>query len=200
MLKAEQLERLKADMRAIEGRTASQSPSTSPSQFPSPGSVESNEPARSRKANATAFDKIVNLLNVSDRSERALRDRLARDGYAMDEIEEAIGRAKSYGFVDDVRYAEVLVRSRISQGKGSAGIERELREQGIDVTVVPGWPHEFAVGYEDELDRALDLLRRKPPRSKNLREGAFRKLVGKGYSPSVASSAARQWAEDALCP
>jgi len=150
---------------------------------------------RGSNRKAGAFEKIVALVNVRDRSERALRDRLARDGFPENEVEEAVARAKDYGFINDERYAEVLVRSRLSQGRGSAGIERELRENDIDINVVPGWPHEYPVDFEQEVARALDLLSRKPPRSKNLREGAYRKLVTKGYSSSVASTAARQWVE-----
>ncbi len=142
-----------------------------------------------------ALRKIVALVNVSDRSECALRERLAREGFATQAIEGAVLRAKDYGFIDDARFADVLVRSRLSQGKGSAGIERELVANGIDPTDVSGWPYEYPVSAEEELDRALDILKRKPPHSKNKRDGAFRKLVQKGYPISVASSAARIWSD-----
>ena len=142
-----------------------------------------------------AFSKVITLLNVSDRSQRALRERLARDGYREDAIEGALARAREYGFVDDVRFGELLIRSRVSQGRGSAGIVRELSEHDIDVNAIPGWPYEFSLSPDEETDRALDLLRRRPPRSKNPRESAYRKLVQKGYPSAVAASAARIWYE-----
>ena len=95
-----------------------------------------------------------------------------------------------------MRFAEVLVRSRVSQSKGSDGITRELAENGIDATDVEGWPYEFGLSYDEELDRALAYLRRKPPRSKNLREGAYRKLAQRGFPSSIASSAARMYIEE----
>ena len=144
-----------------------------------------------------AFRKIVDLVNVSDRSEKALRDRLARHGYAGPAIDEAIERARSYGFVDDARFAEILIRSRISQQKGSAGIERELIGHGIDPNLVEGWPKAFSVDYETELERALRLLEARPPHSKNPRNAAYRKLAQRGFPTSVASSAARVWAASA---
>ena len=147
-----------------------------------------------------AFSKIVAILNVGDKSEWAIRDRLSREGYATESIDEAVERAKSYGYIDDARFAGVLIRSRIAQGKGVCGIERELRNQDIDIESVPGWPHEFGVNDDSELDRACSLLEAKPPRSKNPREGAYRKLVGKGYSSSIASSAARLWHERSCVP
>ena len=143
-----------------------------------------------------AFSKIVALVNASDKSEKAIRDRLVRSGFSEAAIEESVERAKSYGFIDDMRYAEILIRSRLNQGKGMRGIERELSLQLIDIEQVPGWPHEFANDEETELKRALAFLDKKPPRSKNLREGAYRKLVAKGFSSAVASRAARQWSEE----
>ncbi|MBR0406127.1 MAG: regulatory protein RecX [Eggerthellaceae bacterium] len=147
-----------------------------------------------------AFKKILALVNASDKSERMIRDRLSRLDFSESAVESAIARAKECGFIDDIRYGDVLVRSRISQGKGSAGIERELYENDIDPYDIPGYPEEFGIDPDSEFDRALSLLERKPPRSKKAREAAYRKLIQKGYPSSVASSAARVWfdAHDAL--
>lgn len=159
----------------------------------------SRKPARNADADMrdpdAAFSKIIALVNVSDRSEHAIRERLSQVGYEHTAIDEAVERAKGYGFIDDLRYAGVLARSRISQGKGAYGIERELRQHGINAYDVPGWPEEFGINDDTELDRAIDALKRRPPNSKNLRESAFRRLVGKGFSTSVASSAARIWCD-----
>ena len=140
-----------------------------------------------------AFSKIIALVNASDKSEVTIRERLLKAGFSEPAIEEAVQRAKTYGFIDDMRYADVLIRSRMSQGKGVMGIERELRSQNIDIGDVPGWPAEFGASADSEFDRALAFIEAHPPRSKNLRESAFRKLVAKGYSSSTASSVARTW-------
>lgn len=142
-----------------------------------------------------AFKKIVALVNVSDRSELTIRERLEKAGFGQPAIDDAIERAKGYGFIDDIRFATVLARSRIAQGKGIYGIEKEMLKHHVDPNDVPGWPHEFEVSDEQEFDRALEALDKRPPRSKNLRDGAFRKLVQKGFSVSVASAAARAWSD-----
>lgn len=144
----------------------------------------------------SAFQKILLLLNASDKPEKVLRERLIQSGFTQDAIDSAVSRAKDFGFIDDMRYAEVLIRSRLAQGKGSAGIERELSNCNIDIFLVEGWPHSFGVDESSELDRALDLLERKPPRSKNPRESAYRKLASKGYASAIASKAARIWYEN----
>lgn len=141
--------------------------------------------------------KIIAWVNASDKSERAIRERLERDGFEQAEIDEAVARAVDYGFIDDLRYAAVLIRSRLAQGKGESGIRRELASHNIDIDDVPGWPEEFVGSDDSEVDRALNYLERHPSRSKNVREGAFRKLVQRGYSVSVATTAARIWSESA---
>lgn len=145
-----------------------------------------------------ALKKIIALVNASDKSERTIRDRLAREGFSQPEIESAVDQARQYGFIDDKRFAEVLVRSRIAQGRGSAGIIRELAENDIDADIVPGWPYDYPLSTEEQIDRAIDLLKRKPPHAKNKREAAYRRLMQKGYPSMVASSAARMWFES-LC-
>ncbi len=144
-----------------------------------------------------AFAKIQRLACVRERCESELRARLVRDGFAADDADAAIRRAVACGLVDDLRYAGVLIRSRVAQGRGKSGIVAELEHAGIDASSVPGWPDEFfPEDAPSEVERALDLLRRKPSRSKDVRGAAFRRLVGKGYSQQVAYDAARRYAEE----
>ncbi len=145
-----------------------------------------------------AFAKIQRLACVRERCTKELVERLARDGFPQECIMPAVDRAVACGLVDDMRYAGVLIRSRISQGKGIQGVADELGRMGIDVNQVPGWPDEFLDEVPAELDRALALLRRKPPRAKDVRAAAFRRLVGKGFSQQVAYDAARRYIEETL--
>lgn len=143
-----------------------------------------------------AFRKIERLACVREQASEALRRRLVREGFCEDAVEEAVARALACGLVDDLRYADVLVRSRLSQGKGRRGIVAELEDLGIAVDEVASLSEGQRVGDDAaEISRAIALLERKPPRSKNAREAAYRKLIQKGYGSSVASSAARQWHE-----
>ena len=142
-----------------------------------------------------AMAKVARLVKASDKSVAKIRARLNRDGFEDQVIDSTVERAVEIGLLDDARYADVLIRSRVSQGKGIAGIERELRENGIEPISVAGWPTDY-IDTNAEFDRAYDYLVRHPPRSKNVREGAFRKLVSKGYPSSIASSVARVWCDE----
>lgn len=151
------------------------------------------------EAQEKAFAKIQRLVVVRERCVHELRERLVRDGYSREDADAAIERAVRCGLVDDVRFGAILVRSRVSQGKGKAGIMAELERLDILAADIPEWPEAFFPEEgESEVDRALEILRRRPPRAKNARDAAFRKLVNKGYSHDVAATASRIFVEGAV--
>lgn len=159
-----------------------------------PGGISEADPQDPHADPAAAFRKIERLCLVREQASEQLRQRLARDGFEPDAVETAVARALACGLVDDSRFADVLVRSRLAQGRGRRGIAAELEALGIDADGVEA----LAAGDGDdagEVDRALALLDRKPPRAKNRRDAAYRRLAGKGFSASVSSTAARLWCE-----
>lgn len=177
-----------------EGRDAGEDSdiSSSPS-INAPVTQESVSDGEYPKKNA--LSKIYDLINASEKSEATIRDRLMRAKYVERDIDDAVDRAKQCGLIDDDRYARVLIQSRITQGWGSKGIERELLRNNIDPEGLTGWPYEYPFSDDEQLERAMRFLERHPPRSKNTRESAYRKLIQKGYASSIASQVARLWAE-----
>ena len=142
-----------------------------------------------------AKKKIERLCAVRERCSSEVSERLDREDFPEDVVEEAVAWAVRCGFIDDARFADVFVRSRLAAGKGIAGISRELSSFGIDPQAVESLTDHEKLGRGNEIDRALVLLRRKPPRAKNARDAAYRRLIQKGFSSDVASSAAREWFE-----
>lgn len=145
-----------------------------------------------------AFQRLLAMLNASEQSSAKVRKKLSAAGYDDFVVDGVIERAKELGILDDARYAEVLVRSTISQGKGFRPVSVELEGLGIALDEVEAFQE-----YDEQqrLDpslgdsaRALALLEAHPPKAKNLRDAAFRKLMSKGYDIDVCTSVARDWA------
>lgn len=143
-----------------------------------------------------AYQKILRIISVRERSSAYLRERLRKEEFPSQAIEEALEKAQRLYLVDDRRYGDALIRMRLAAGKGLRDAEQEIEGLGIDPTTLDAWQEHAAQGPEAERERALALLRRRPPRAKNVRDAAFRKLVNQGFSTDVAGSVARQWAEE----
>ena len=140
-----------------------------------------------------AFRRLLRLVDIQERSQLQMRNKLRQKGFSSFAIDAAIERAVKANIINDERFAEMLIASRVAQGRGFSGIERELKQNGIDPDSIKGWPYDFGFDENAEVERAVDLLQSKPPRSKNLRDGAYRKLANKGYSNSVCIKAIRIW-------
>lgn len=147
-----------------------------------------------------AFQRVLRMLNASEQSSQKVRRKLEHAGYEEVTIERALDRARCCGILDDRRYAEMLVRSALSQNKGFRSVSIELEELGISLEEVSTYQEHQRRGDEDPLAtdvmRAREVLRAHPPRAKNVRNAAFRKLLAKGYDTDVACEVARWWSEN----
>lgn len=161
------------------------------------GSTPKNGVAEPEKTAEEAFRKILRWASVRERSTAYVRDRLSKDEFPSEVIEEALERAVRVHAIDDRRYSDALIRMKLSAGKGLRAAEAEISELGIDPASLDTWQEHAERGRDAEVERALAVLRRRPPRAKQAREAAFRKLVGQGYATDVASTAARRWFEEA---
>lgn len=141
------------------------------------------------------FDKLVQLCSVRERSSAELAKRLTTYGYPEDEAREAIAKAQRLGIVDDTRFADLFIRSRLAAGRGERSIERDLLKHGIVARDLDGWPEAYGIDDASQLEAALALLQSHPPRSKQVWNAAYRKLIGRGYQAGVASRAVRIWYE-----
>ena len=140
-----------------------------------------------------AFRKVERLLSVRDRSVTEIISRLQRDRYTEHAINDAVERALRCGYLDDERFADGFIRSRLRAQKGINGIVRDLKNHHIDAYGIPGFPDRFLEEQGSQLENALRLLERKPPRAKNQKQAAYAKLIRNGFSSAIASSAVKTW-------
>ncbi|MBM6947711.1 regulatory protein RecX [Mordavella massiliensis] len=74
--------------------------------------------------------RAMKLLEISDRSESALRKKLTDSGYTEEIAEDAVSYVKSFGYIDDRRLAANLVDSRKGQ-KSRAELKAWLMGKGL---------------------------------------------------------------------
>ena len=122
------------------------------------GSMDEKKVSK-EKNKVGAFDAAVKYLATSPRSEKEVRDRLYKKGYRKSEVEEAIARAKGYGYIDDEKYVADFVEyygSRMGRKQleyklvAEKGIPRELARFGIA----------DALSDEEERAKALETARK----------------------------------------
>ena len=154
--------------------------------------LEEQEP---QEPKTPAFEYVVKLCMVRERSSAELEKRLVEKGYNKESAQEAVQRAVECGVVDDMRFADAFIRGRVSAGKGIELVKRDLAKHGIDLEQVEGWEDLYHLDDESQLESALDFLEKHPPKAKDAWGAAYRKLTVKGYSSSVSSRAARRWSE-----
>lgn len=137
-----------------------------------------------------ASARVASLVDRRDYSVKELSDKLRQDGYREEVVDDCVRRARDAGLVDDARFADVFIRTKVSAGWGARRIERELSHRGIEASELPGWPYEY-LDPDDERERARELAERHHVSGKNQLQKMVRYLVGRGFSMGDAYDAAR---------
>ena len=85
--------------------------------------------------------KALNLLTDMDRTETQLRQKLKQKSYDDDVVEQAIEYVKSFGYIDDAKYARRFVENRkktksrqeISAMLSQKGLSREIITEALEI-------------------------------------------------------------------
>lgn len=139
--------------------------------------------------------RVEALLSRRDYSSQELARKLSDDGYSPDVVETLVQRACSSGLVNDARYADSFIRTKLAAGWGKDKIERELSLKGIDAEQIEGWPDEY-LPEGAERERAFELASSRPLTGKNDYARLVRFLYGRGFSYGLASDVAQEVLEN----
>jgi len=138
---------------------------------------------------------VLRQLAMAPRSRQQLRDKLRQRNCPDDVAAAVLDRMTEVGLVDDVAYAEMLVRSKQAErGLARRALAQELRTKGIDP--------EVAAGTLDGIDEGAERARARQLVDKKLRsmhglgvEVQTRRLAGmlarKGYSSGMSYAVIR---------
>lgn len=133
------------------------------------------------------------MLTAMARTCDQVRAGLARRGFAEETIDGLVARLSAVGLLDDLAYAQAVVRARRDMtGSSRRAIGAELKRKGVPDDVVGQALSEYPC--EDEGEVALEEARRQvfrrhgQPRERVQRQ-VFAALARKGYGPTVAHDA-----------
>ncbi|MFW6278239.1 MAG: regulatory protein RecX [Halorhodospira sp.] len=78
----------------------------------------------------------LRLLGRREHTHRELREKLTRRGYDAAEVDAVLAGLVEEGWLDEARFAEAFVRSRIERGQGPVRIEQEMRQRGVPPSMI----------------------------------------------------------------
>ena len=128
--------------------------------------------------------RAMHLLNDMWRTESQLREKLTRNDYPADIIEEAIRYVKSFGYINDYNYAKSFIETRKDR-KSRREIYMQLIGKGVSKNLIE---EAFEECYErtDSKEAIQRLLEKKHYDPKTATSDEKRKLMGylvrKGFS------------------
>lgn len=122
--------------------------------------------------------KAMMLLEHKDRTEKELRERLRQAGFSPEICEHAIEYVRSFGYINDVRYASAFILGRMNQ-KSRNKIMQELQQKGIDrETAALAWEQTAELEMPNERGILRSAVEKKYKRGARLDEGEMRRLYG----------------------
>ncbi len=124
--------------------------------------------ARSKSNVSDPFSTALRLLTRCDRSEAELRRKLRQFGFSVAAIDAAVGKCRSYNYLDDARFATERARSLARSGRGiGLKIRRDLQRRGI---------------AEQHIEQALELVDNEFSAPRLLREQLERRFPDFDYT------------------
>ena len=140
----------------------------------------------------TAKERALALLDKRDYSRAELLKKLLEKGVDEDEATQAVDRLEELGFVDDARYAPIVVRHYAAKGYGARRVRQELARRGIPREL---WDEamEQMPAQDDTIDRLLQSRLRGVEVDRAALKRASDFLLRKGYGWDEIKSALERY-------
>jgi regulatory protein len=144
-----------------------------------------------------AYDAALRYLGSRPRSEREIRDRLARHEFDVQVVDRVLERLRRLRLVDDAAFAAYWVEQRAThRPRGARLLKQELRQKGVGQDVLTD-----ALPAEDDQEGAYRAARRKATSLRAFDERTFKQrlsafLQRRGYDYETTKAVVgRLWAE-----
>jgi len=90
-------------------------------------------------ATRSAIEIAVGLLARREHSLLEISRKLAQRGFEQDEIERTLEKLQAKNLLSEERFTESYITMRRHRGYGPLRIEQELRERGVDSSIIDIW-------------------------------------------------------------
>lgn len=127
----------------------------------------------------------VRFLARREYCEKELTNKLTSRGASLESAQQAVGELRDRDMINDARFAQALVRVRMSKGYGPIKIKNELRQKGVSSDLI-----ESSLDFDSDVwrDQIAGVLDRKykdvPPADFTEWAKRARFLQSRGYSTS----------------
>jgi len=142
--------------------------------------------------------RAMNLLQKKSFAEGELARKLSDGGYPEEVALKAIEYVKSFGYIDDVRYASDYIRYHSSQGRGKNRIRLDLRAKGIsDESFEKAWDENTELGLipgpEEEIRKLLEKKHFDPDMERSDKDKIAAFIMRRGFSAEDIFRAMRSY-------
>ena len=131
--------------------------------------------------------RAMNLLQKKSFAEGELVRKLSDGGYPDEVVEKAVEYVRSFGYIDDVRYASDYIRYHSSQGRGKNRIRMDLKAKGIsDDSFEKAWDENCELGLipgaEEEIAKLLEKKHFNPDMERADKDKIAAFIMRRGFS------------------
>lgn len=134
----------------------------------------------------------LKFIQRSYKTEKEMQNKLINKGFDEVTIKRVISFLKEYNFLDDLKYADMYIKSK-QKTAGKSKLKYDLMKKGIDQSIIHSAIENLPSECEEDTARVLaekkyrTLIKREVDRRK-IYEKLLRFLVGKGYSWELSKS------------
>jgi len=157
-----------------------------------PADADRQPPQRRKGRELSATQRAMGLLTRREHSRKELTRKLTSRGMDAAEVETAVANLARDGWQNDTRFAESMMRARVSGGYGPLRIRAELTTHGLDREAIAAALDTF---HGDWAEIASDLVRRRygpvAALDLNQRRKAADFLVRRGFDAATVRAATR---------
>ena len=141
--------------------------------------------------------RAMNLLKSRDYTEKVLKRKLKDSMYPDEAIDNAVNYVKSYGYIDDCRYAENYIRSN-KNIRSRKEIRIKLLERGITPDVIEAAFEEEGDSGEEETELIKKIINKKLRSIDVSDPTARRRLIAQMYAKGFSAEKTEQILDEVL--